>query len=200
MKTKMKNFRSMFFSAIIGGFVLLAYCGQLYSQQSIDINEKSVVTKSNFDKYNKKAENGDAKAQIELGKFYFLKKEFEQAIKWYRKSAEQGNAIGQGRLGLCYYEGHGVKKDEEKAIKWLRKAAEKGDPLIQYTGGILLLYKDNINEQELEEGIQLLTKSAQQGYEPAIEMLNEVKNMMDNPSTKMQIQIQLMLNSLNKNK
>ena len=45
------------------------------------------------------AVKGDAKAQYELGGEYYygegIEKEKKEAIKWYRKAAEQGDAYGQ---------------------------------------------------------------------------------------------------------
>ena len=51
---------------------------------------------------------------------------YAEAIKWYRKAAEQGYAIAQNNLGDCYYYGNGVERDCVEAIKWYRKAAEQG--------------------------------------------------------------------------
>ena len=50
-----------------------------------------------------------------------------EAVKWYRKSAEQGCAVAQFNLGECYEYGNGVLKDIPEAIKWYTKAAEQGD-------------------------------------------------------------------------
>ena len=46
-----------------------------------------------------------------------------EAVKWYRKAAEQGLADGQFFLGWMYEEGRGVAEDEVEAVKWYRKAA-----------------------------------------------------------------------------
>ncbi|MDR1643682.1 MAG: hypothetical protein LBC41_12090, partial [Clostridiales bacterium] len=37
--------------------------------------------------------------------------DYAEAVKWYLKSAELGNAEAQNKLGDCYYNGYGVKKD-----------------------------------------------------------------------------------------
>ena len=50
-----------------------------------------------------------------------------QAVKWYRKAAEQGNARGQTWLGSMYKNGFGVPQDDAEAVNWYRKAAEQGD-------------------------------------------------------------------------
>ena len=70
------------------------------------------------------AENGIAKAQINLGMIYahgqYVPQDDQQAFKWYRLAAEQGSFRAQYNLGEMYAEGRGTPKDEEKAIKWLR--------------------------------------------------------------------------------
>jgi TPR repeat protein len=58
-------------------------------------------------------------------------KDDAQAVAWYRKTAEQGNADAQYNLGLMYENGRGVAKDDAQAIVWYRKAAEQGNALAQ---------------------------------------------------------------------
>jgi len=53
-------------------------------------------------------------------------------LKWYRKSAEQGNAMAQDNLGVMYHEGEGVTRNYAEAAKWFRKAAEQGYAHAQY--------------------------------------------------------------------
>ena len=53
--------------------------------------------------------------------------DYEKAVYWCRKSAEQGNAKAQFKLGNCYYNGEGVEKDLDKAIYWYEKSAEQGN-------------------------------------------------------------------------
>ncbi len=47
-------------------------------------------------------------------------------MKWFRKAAEQGNAVAQCKLGQCYHNGEGVEQDYAEALKWYRKAADQG--------------------------------------------------------------------------
>ncbi|MFR0872929.1 MAG: tetratricopeptide repeat protein, partial [Oscillospiraceae bacterium] len=42
----------------------------------------------------------------------------KEAVDWYTKAAELGNAIAMCNLGVCYKYGTGVKKDEKKAVEW----------------------------------------------------------------------------------
>ena len=48
-------------------------------------------------------------------------------MKWYTKSAEQGNADAQLFLGYCYITGEGVTKDDREAVKWWKKSAMQGN-------------------------------------------------------------------------
>ena len=50
-----------------------------------------------------------------------------EAVKWYRLSAEQGDAVAQYNLALCYENGDGVSKDIVEARRCYQKAAEQGD-------------------------------------------------------------------------
>src|SRR5438093_7332738 len=74
------------------------------------------------------ADKGDAKAQYELGRAFFsgtlvVAKDEAEAVKWYRKAAEQNVADAQYNLGVCYDSGEGVAKDEVEAYKWWLLAA-----------------------------------------------------------------------------
>lgn len=51
---------------------------------------------------------------------------YREAVKWFRKSADQGNPTAQYCLGLCYYDGRGVDYNRTEAAKWYRKAADQG--------------------------------------------------------------------------
>ena len=42
---------------------------------------------------------------------------YSEAVKWYRKAAEQGDANAQNRFGYCYEYGEGVAKDLAKAVE-----------------------------------------------------------------------------------
>jgi len=90
------------------------------------------------------AEAGDAAAQVTLGTQYQMEVgklvmankakaviDFNraQAIKWYRKSAEQGNPSAQRNMAYFYEWGEWqVPMDKAEAMKLYRKAAEQGDP------------------------------------------------------------------------
>ena len=53
------------------------------------------------------AEQGDARAQYNLGSMYYkgegIPQDAKEAVKWYRLAAEQGISDAQGYLGCMYY-------------------------------------------------------------------------------------------------
>ena len=73
------------------------------------------------------AEQGDAKAQFELGVMYAtglgVPQDYAEAVKWYRKAAEQGVAEAQYILGFMYRKGRGVPQDYLRAYAWYDLAA-----------------------------------------------------------------------------
>ena len=51
----------------------------------------------------------------------------KEAVKWWRKAADQGHADAQYILGLCYACGRNVVQDFGEAYFWLLIAAANGD-------------------------------------------------------------------------
>ena len=58
--------------------------------------------------------------------------DYGEAIKWYRKAAEQGYATAQLNLAGMYFRGHGVSQDYGEAVKWVETAAEHADPMLYW--------------------------------------------------------------------
>ena len=87
------------------------------------------------------AEQGNAKAQYELGVFYAdgegVPQDYAEAAKWFRLAAEQGYADAQFNLGIAYAEGKGVPQDRAEAAGWWRLAAEQSHASAQYGLGFL---------------------------------------------------------------
>ncbi|HEX3046918.1 MAG TPA: AAA-like domain-containing protein [Bacillota bacterium] len=64
-----------------------------------------------------------------------VKKDYQEAMCWYQKGAESGNAWSMLRLGDIYFNGFGVKPDYDEAIKWYLKAADAGNATSMETLG-----------------------------------------------------------------
>ena len=81
--------------------------------------------------YGRAAEQGDAKAQYNLGVMSGegrgVPQDFVAAVNWYKKAAEQGDAGAQFNLGVMYFKGQGVQEDYVHAHKWLNLSAVGGN-------------------------------------------------------------------------
>ena len=66
-----------------------------------------------------------------------ITKDYKEAVKWYRLSANQGYALAQYNLGSMYYNGQGVKKNNAEAARWYRLAAVQGYASAQYNLGVM---------------------------------------------------------------
>jgi len=94
--------------------------------------------------YRKAAEQGNAKAQFELGNRYAngegVNKDETKALEWWKKAAEQGLMEAQYNVGLCnyngYFNGKTMYEDVPTAVKWWKKAAAQGHELAQYMLGV----------------------------------------------------------------
>ncbi len=60
-----------------------------------------------------RSEQGDKSAQFELGTKYLIgkdvKRDYEEALKWYRKAPEQGHSAALNEIGWMYQNGLGVQ-------------------------------------------------------------------------------------------
>lgn len=77
------------------------------------------------------AEEGRAWAQSDLGSLYeeglVVRKDYADALYWYRSAAEQGYPGAQTNLGVMYARGLGVPASRKTAIEWFQRAAKQGD-------------------------------------------------------------------------
>jgi TPR repeat protein len=72
-------------------------------------------------------------------------REVAEAVKWWRKAAEQGHANAQYGLGAMYTSGRGVARDDAEAAKWFRKAAENPETEVPFCNiGNLISYSENV--------------------------------------------------------
>ena len=79
-----------------------------------------------------KAETGDAESQNQLGEAFYagkrgVPKHPVEAMKWFRKAADQNHPAAQYNLAVGYERGDGVAKYEVEAYKWYLLAAAQGD-------------------------------------------------------------------------
>ena len=128
------------------------------------------------------ADKGDAKAQYELGCAFFsgtlgVAKDKAEAVKWFRKAAEQNVADAQFSLGVCYANGRGVTKDDAEAVKWFRKAAEQNLADAQYNLGVCYDSGEGVAKDEVE-AYKWWLLAAGQGNDDAKYNMTIVENKM----------------------
>lgn len=117
-------------------------------------------------KHRKAAEDGDAKAQFDLGLCYYkgegVEIDYTEATKWFKKSAEQEYAPGQEILGYCYYKGEGVEQNYDQAVIWLSKAAHQGNARAQNNLGVCYRNGQGVKQDDAE-AMKWYGESAKQG-------------------------------------
>lgn len=141
----------------------------------------STLRKKSFDSTNipsdfiASAEKGDAEAECNLGKCYFLGQGTTQnyylALTWFRKAAEKDWAEAQYYIGRCYYYGQGFPMpDYKQAVIWLEKAAKQNYADAQYQLG-LCYEKGQGVKQDSKIARKWYEKAAANGNSKAIKML-----------------------------
>jgi hypothetical protein len=120
--------------------------------------------------YRLRAEQGDAKAQANLGNMYShgqgVPQDYAEAFRWYRKASDQGYAQAQYNLGNMYYHGRWVPQDYVEALRWYRKAADQGDAKAE--NAIALVYSQGLGvPQDHAEALRWYRKASDQDYAPA---------------------------------
>lgn len=115
----------------------------------------------------RRAEMGDADAQLKLGEHYEIgigvEENYSEALKWYHKAAEQGNSDAQAILNVHYDDYHEVKGIAEK-LNWYRRTAEKGNAEAQHSFG---QYYDIVGSRVNNEAAKWYRKAAEQGFSDA---------------------------------
>jgi TPR repeat protein len=109
------------------------------------------------------AEQGDAEAQLKVARYYYCKKDYAEAIKWFRRAAEQEQADAQVALGNIYFSGEAVPKDAVEAVTWHRKAAEQGNADGQSSLGACYALGAGVTKDDVE-AVKWLKRAAEQGH------------------------------------
>jgi uncharacterized protein len=134
------------------------------------------------------ATQGDAEAQHTLGFLYHfgvnykgarVPQDYKEAIRWYRKAADQGCADSQDQLGELYISGKGdpqdyqeaargfragmkVPQNSQEAARWYRLAAEQGYSFAQHHLGNMYLHGEGVTK-DVQEGLRWIRLAAEQG-------------------------------------
>jgi TPR repeat protein len=104
-----------------------------------------------------------------------------EAVKWYRKAAEQNDAEAQCELSRCYALGEGVAIDKEEVVKWSRKAAEQNLAKAQCSLGVCYATGQGVAKDEVE-AVKWLRKAADGGEVKAFKFLAGVLATSEDPT------------------
>ncbi len=102
----------------------------------------------------------EAQENLRLANIAFAEKNYEHALKLYKKAAKRKILEAQKQIALIYYAGLGVKKDTLTAALWYKKVACQGDAESQTY--LALLY-------ETGDGVKQDVFTAAVWYEKAAE-------------------------------
>lgn len=106
---------------------------------------------------------------------FYDKKNYTEALKYYKLSAPGNDGGVFNRLGYMYSEGVGVDVNVTEAVKWFRKSAEQGYMVGQYNMGLMYELGRGI-EKDVNEAIRWYRKAADQGYQNAKDKLAKLSD------------------------
>lgn len=113
------------------------------------------------------AEQGDARAQFQLGWMYEngtgVTQDYAETIRLYRLSTDQGNPYAQHNLGVMYRDGKGIPQDYKEAAALLRLAAGQGYFRAQHSLGWMYENGKGV-PQDYPEAVKLYRLAAAQGF------------------------------------
>jgi len=92
--------------------------------------------------------------------------DYNEAVRWYRKAANQGDAIAQYNYGAMYDNGEGVAQDYTEAAQWYRKAADQDHANAQCNLGLMYSKGEGV-AQDYNEAVRLYRRAAHQGMADA---------------------------------
>ena len=99
-----------------------------------------------------------------------------EAIKWYRKAAENGHTVASHNLGNRYALGEGVTCDFKEAAKWWTIAAQKGYVDSQMNLGKLYRYGEGNVKKDIKQARYWYNQASKQGVTQALIALQEIEN------------------------
>ncbi len=119
----------------------------------------------------KAAEQGDMRAQNDLGHIYEvgngIEVDYTKSVYWYKKSAEKEFAPALYNLGRYYANGIGVNKDPRVAREYYSRSASQGFALAQVNFGKLLLDGKG-GDIDYDQARELFKKAAEVGSSVAM--------------------------------
>ncbi len=118
-----------------------------------------------------------------LGEFFLIghtvPQNYEEALKWYKKAANNGDREAQSELGYLYFAGRGIEQNFKKAFFWTEKAARQGLAVAQYSLGIMWYSGNGVDDADLINAYAWLSVAAANNYPDAIVVQNFLKTSLN---------------------
>ncbi len=130
------------------------------------------------------AQNGKSTVQSQkiLAQSFLLGQEvpknFEEAVRWFSKAAEDGDSEAQNELAFMYYTGNGVDQDFSQAYDFFLDAARQGYVMAQYNLGIMLYTGQGVEQADLIQSYGWFSVAAARGHEQAIQAMNFLETVL----------------------
>jgi len=117
------------------------------------------------------AEKGDPNAALALGMRYRdgrgVRRDYAEALKWYRRCADTGDRSGMDNVGFMYLRGWGVPEDFHIAVGYFKAGAGKGDDQAAFNLGNCYFSGQGV-EQDYRRAIDCWRRAAGGGNHNAI--------------------------------
>ncbi|MCL2377680.1 MAG: toll/interleukin-1 receptor domain-containing protein [Defluviitaleaceae bacterium] len=109
-------------------------------------------------------QNSDGNMVLEYLRTIDVPQDYEKALYWYRKAAEQGHSGAQTTLGVMYILGQGVEENPERATYWYKRAAVQGNAIAQGNLGISYFTGQGVDQCSRQAEFWFRTSAEQNNY------------------------------------
>lgn len=91
-----------------------------------------------------------------------IRQDYSRVLKWYQKSAKDGDDCAQERLADMYFKGIGTERNYKKALEWYSKSAAQGNAVSKAQLGYM--YEQSLGvDQDFPKALALYREAAEAG-------------------------------------
>tara|TARA_R110000868_G_scaffold14669_1_gene67897 strand:+ start:17972 stop:18637 length:666 start_codon:yes stop_codon:yes gene_type:complete len=127
------------------------------------------------------AARGDAKAQFAIGEMLRTgrgtRRNREESLIWYRRSAEQGFTAAQCNLGMALFKGWGTRADPQATIDWWLRAALNKNAHAMFNLGTVIARGRHV-KRDFVIAYWWLMQASETGYVGADDVLATLRKVM----------------------
>ena len=148
-------------------------------QNEISIENENIYKDLSNEELDKKADLGDIDAIIEKASRLYAnpeatEKDYEDAVKYFKKAAQKGNAEGQYHLGFAYLQGLGIEANPQKAYEYFVLSAEQNYIEAEFCAGYMCELGIGTGEDpNYEKAAEFYRKAAEKGHDMALCFLGD---------------------------